>query len=64
MQEIIAERQHNLGTDTISLLISAYAENGMNLAQIPSLCILILNAGHLTTTDLIPNGIHALLTGV
>ncbi|WP_019499340.1 cytochrome P450 [Pseudanabaena sp. PCC 6802] len=62
MQEIIAERQHNLGTDMISLLISAYTENGMNLEQIPSLCILILNAGHLTTTDLIPNGVNALLS--
>ncbi len=61
MQEIIADRRHNLGTDMISLLIAAYAENGLDYEQLPSLCILILNAGHLTTTDLIPNGVNALL---
>jgi cytochrome P450 len=61
MQRIIADRRHNLGTDMISLLIAAYAENGLDFEQLPSLCILILNAGHLTTTDLIPNGVNALL---
>jgi cytochrome P450 PksS len=62
MQRIIADRRHNLGTDMISLLIAAYTENGLDFEQLPSLCILILNAGHLTTTDLIPNGVNALLS--
>jgi pimeloyl-[acyl-carrier protein] synthase len=58
---IMCERRFNRGTDMISLLMTAYEENGMDLDEIPSLCILILNAGHVTTVDLIPNGVNALL---
>lgn len=45
----------------ISLLTVAYKAQGLDFEELPSLCILILNAGHLTTTDLIPNGVAALL---
>jgi cytochrome P450 PksS len=45
----------------ISLLIAAYEAQGLDLEDLPSLCILILNAGHVTTSDLIPNGVSALL---
>jgi cytochrome P450 PksS len=58
---LIEERRSNPGTDMISLLTLAYEEQGFDLSLLPSLCILILNAGHLTTTDLIPNGVNALL---
>jgi cytochrome P450 len=61
IQNLIEERRHNPGTDMISLLTVAYGEQGFDLDRLPSLCILILNAGHLTTTDLIPNGVNALL---
>ena len=61
IEQIVEERRHQPGTDMISLLTMAYEAQGLNFEQLPSLCILILNAGHLTTTDLIPNGISALL---
>ncbi len=58
---LVHERKNNPGTDMISLLTMAYADSKLSLEELPSLCILILNAGHLTTTDLIPNGVYALL---
>ncbi|WP_204368671.1 cytochrome P450 [Neosynechococcus sphagnicola] len=61
IRQLIQARRQHPGTDMISLLTLAYEEQGLDLEQLPSLCILILNAGHLTTTDLIPNGVHALL---
>ncbi len=61
IRQLIEERRHNPGTDMISLLTLAYEQQGFDLDLLPSLCILILNAGHLTTTDLIPNGVNALL---
>ncbi|MFN7412800.1 MAG: cytochrome P450 [Dolichospermum sp.] len=61
LKELIAKRQQQPGTDMISLLVVSYIENEINLELLPSLCILILNAGYLTTVDLIPNGINALL---
>ncbi|QLE42664.1 cytochrome P450 [Nostoc sp. C052] len=61
IRRLIAQRRRQPGTDMISLLTVAYEEQGFDLEQLPSLCILILNAGHLTTTDLIPNGVNALL---
>ena len=45
----------------ISLLTVAYQEQGFNLEELPSQCINILNAGLLTTTDQISNGVNALL---
>lgn len=62
INQMIAERKHNKSEDMISLLVTAYEENGLNLDELPSLCILILCAGLVTTADLIPNGINALLT--
>ncbi|WP_414583063.1 cytochrome P450 [Scytonema sp. PCC 10023] len=61
MKQIIAERKRLLGNDMISLLIAAFEQNEMNLEQLPSLCVNILNAGHVTTTDSIPNGLNLLL---
>src|SRR4028118_893428 len=48
-------------TDMISLLSVAYQEQGFNFEELPSVCILILIAGMLTTTDQIANGVNALL---
>lgn len=61
IQQLIEQRRRQPGTDMISLLTMAYEAQGLDFAELPSLCILILNAGHLTTTDLIPNGVAALL---
>jgi pimeloyl-[acyl-carrier protein] synthase len=61
IEQLIEDRRHQPGTDMISLLIAAYEAQGLDLEDLPSLCILILNAGHVTTSDLIPNGIAALL---
>jgi cytochrome P450 PksS len=61
IRQLVAERRQHPSTDMISLLTVAYESQGLDLDLLPSLCILILNAGHLTTTDLIPNGVHALL---
>ncbi len=61
IQQLIEQRRRQPGTDMISLLTMAYEAQGLDFEELPSLCILILNAGHLTTTDLIPNGVAALL---
>ncbi len=61
IKDLIAERQRQPGIDMISLLVVSYIENEIDLELLPSLCILILNAGYLTTIDLIPNGVNALL---
>ncbi|AFZ27762.1 cytochrome P450 [Cylindrospermum stagnale PCC 7417] len=61
INQLVAERRQKPGTDMISLLTMAYTEQNLDFAELPSLCILILNAGRSTTTDLIPNGVSALL---
>lgn len=61
IHNLIEERRRQPGTDMLSLLTLAYEAQGLNFEELPSLCILILNAGHLTTTDLIPNAVAALL---
>jgi len=59
--QLLAERRRSPGTDMISMLIAAYDQAGADIADLPSLCLLILSAGWLTTTDLICNGVNALL---
>ncbi len=59
--QLIEQRRRQPGTDMISLLCVAYEEQGFNFEELPSLCIQILGAGLLTTTDLISNGVNALL---
>lgn len=61
IRQLISERCRQPGTDMISLLSVACQEQGFNLEEIPSQCISILSAGLLTTTDLISNGVNALL---
>lgn len=59
----VAERRKAPGDDLISGLIKA-EEDGAQLDddQILSMCTLLLTAGNVTTTDLLGNGLHALLT--
>jgi cytochrome P450 PksS len=59
--QLVEQRRRQPQTDMISLLSVAYQEQGFNLEELPSVCIQILNAGLLTTTDQIANGVNALL---
>jgi cytochrome P450 len=58
----VDERRGRHGTDLISALVSAQ-ESGdrLTLREIVTTCNLLLIAGNLTTTDLIGNGVYALL---
>ncbi len=61
-RDIIAARRDALGDDLLSSLITAETEAGLLSEQeLISACALILFAGHETTTNLIGNGILALL---
>jgi pimeloyl-[acyl-carrier protein] synthase len=61
IRQLVEQRRRQPGTDMISLLSVAYQEQGFNFEELPSVCIQILNAGLLTTTDQIANGVNALL---
>jgi cytochrome P450 PksS len=62
IRQLIEQRRRQPGTDMISLLSVAYQEQGFNDRELPFLCMEILNTGLLTTTDLIANGVNALLS--
>jgi cytochrome P450 len=62
IRQLVEQRRRQPGTDMISLLSVAYQEQGFNLEELPSVCIQILNAGLLTTTDQIANAVNALLS--
>src|SRR5919199_45254 len=62
IRQLVEQRRRQPGTDMISLLSVAYQEQGFNFEELPSVCILILIAGLLTTTDQIANGVNALLS--
>jgi pimeloyl-[acyl-carrier protein] synthase len=61
IRQLVEQRRRQPGTDMISLLSVAYQEQGVNFEGLPSVCIQILIAGLLATTDLIANGVNALL---
>lgn len=63
---LIAERRRALvldGTDVLSTLIAGDAATGdmLSVDELVQNCIFLLNAGHETTTNLIGNGVAALL---
>ena len=62
ISQLVEQRRRQPGTDMISLLSVAYQEQGFNFEELPSVCIQILAAGLLTTTDQIANGVNALLS--
>jgi cytochrome P450 len=66
LKDLTADRRANPGdpnTDVLTRLIADQGE-GENLSEVELLqnCIFILNAGHETTTNLIGNGLYALMT--
>lgn len=62
LRDLVAERRRRPGEDVISVLLAGEPD-GEKLAEEELLqnCIFLLNAGHETTTNLIGNGIGALL---
>lgn len=60
---VVEEKRRSPGQDLISQFILAEEEGDkLSAAEIYSTCSLLLIAGHETTTRLISNGLHALLT--
>jgi cytochrome P450 len=65
LRELVAERRRHPGdpeADVLTRLIQGDAEGELSEAELLHNCIFLLNAGHETTTNLIGNGVHALLT--
>ncbi len=61
-RRIVEERRKNRGTDLVSVLIEAEEDgNRLTSDEIVDMCKLLLSAGNVTTTDLLGNGLVALL---
>jgi len=64
LQDLVAHRRRHPGdpeTDVLTRLLQGDAEGVLTEAELLHNCIFMLNAGHETTTNLIGNGMHALL---
>jgi cytochrome P450 len=64
LRELVAHRRRHPGdpeADMLTRLIAGDAEGTVSEAELLHNCIFLLNAGHETTTNLIGNGLHALL---
>ncbi|QRN92934.1 cytochrome P450 [Archangium violaceum] len=57
----IEERRHSPGHDVLSRMVQAQQDGQMTLDELVANAIVILSAGHLTTTDQFSNAIHDLL---
>ena len=65
LRGLVAERRRRPGdaeSDMLTRLIQGDADGTLDEAELLHNCIFLLNAGHETTTNLIGNGLHALLT--
>ena len=65
LRTLVADRRKNLSADESDILSQLIrGEDGERLSEEELLqnCIFLLNAGHETTTNLIGNGVHTLLT--
>jgi cytochrome P450 len=64
LQTLVAERRRRPGDPDTDVLTRLIVGDGEPLSDTELLhqCIFLLNAGHETTTNLIGNGVHALLT--
>jgi len=64
LRQLVSERRRHPGdpeADVLTRLIQGDAEGELTEAELLHNCIFLLNAGHETTTNLIGNGVHALL---
>ena len=61
VSELVAARRTRPGYDVLSLLIEHHDDGGLDTAELVATVILLLAAGFLTTTNLIGNGLLALL---
>jgi cytochrome P450 len=65
LRTLVARRRRQPGdpdSDVLTRLLQGDAEGGLSEAELLHNCIFLLNAGHETTTNLIGNGLHALIT--
>lgn len=65
LRELVAQRRRHPGdpdADVLTRLMLGDAQGQLSEAELLHNCIFLLNAGHETTTNLIGNGLHALLT--
>lgn len=65
LQELVAARRRHPGdpeADVLTRLLLGDAEGTLTESELLHNCIFLLNAGHETTSNLIGNGMHALLT--
>jgi len=65
LRRLLAERERHPGdpeADMLTRLMRGDAEGRLTAAELMHNCIFLLNAGHETTTNLIGNGLHALMT--
>ncbi len=64
LRDLVARRQARPGdpqTDMLTRLLQGDSEGQLSETELLHNCIFLLNAGHETTTNLIGNGLHALL---
>jgi cytochrome P450 len=65
LRVLVAERRRRPGdpdADVLTRLLQGDEQGTLSEAELLHNCIFLLNAGHETTTNLIGNGLHALLT--
>jgi cytochrome P450 len=61
LRELIAQRRRHPGGDD-DLLTRLLGDDQLTETELAQNCVFLLNAGHETTTNLIGNGLHLLLT--
>ena len=64
LETLVEERRRHPGdpqSDLLTRLLQGDAEGALGQTELLHNCIFLLNAGHETTTNLIGNGVHALL---
>ncbi len=59
---ILEQRRQRPGNDVLSRMIHAQEEGAMTPEELVANCLVLLVAGHISTTDQLSNGLHALLT--
>lgn len=61
LRDLAEKRRHEPGNDLLSRMVTAHDPKSMSLEEVVANAVLMLNAGHLTTTDQLSNAVHDLL---